>query len=126
MSGRHGPDGGGQDDPQATIEKEATNTAHLITGLEWRLLQHPEILEQSKVLSALRNLVELIPDEDKAPGRHRSTTDTVITQQISDAFEDNLKPNPLTATTSEGFIDVLRQYRAWSGDPSWRTIAKQS
>lgn len=126
MSGRHGPDGGGQDDPQAAIEKEATNTAHLITGLGWRLLQRPEILEHSKVLSALRNLAELLLDEDETSGRHRSTTDTAISQQISDAFADDLKPNPLTATTPAEFIDVLRQYRAWSGEPSWRMIAKQS
>lgn len=123
MSGRHGPDGGGQDDPQAAIEKEATNFANLIAGLGWRLLQRPEILAHPKVLSALRNLAELLPYSDETPGRHRSTTDGAISQQISDAFGDDLKPNPLTATTPAEFIDVLRQYRAWSGDPSWRAIA---
>jgi len=126
MSGRHGGDGDGQDDPQAAIEKEATNTAHSITGLGWRLLQRPEVLADPKVLSALRNLAELVPYDDENPGRHRSTTDSEISQQISDAFGDYLKPNPLTSTTPAELIDVLRQYRAWSGDPSWRTIAKQS
>lgn len=126
MNGRHVPDGDGQNDPLAAIEKEATNTAHFITGLGWRLLQRPELLEHPKVLSALRNLAELLPYLDESAGRHRSAIGTEITQQINDAFGDDLKPNPLTATTSAEFIDALRQYRAWSGDPSWRMIAKQS
>src|SRR5580692_1555326 len=118
MSGKHGPDGDGQDDPQTTIEKEATYFSNLIAGLTWRLLQRPEILAQSKVNSALRNLAELLQDPDETCGRHRATTG-----QLSDTFGDDLKPNPLTATTPAEFIDVVMQYRAWSGDPSWRTIA---
>jgi hypothetical protein len=123
MSGRHGPEGGGPDDPQVAIEKQATRYANLIAGLGWRLLKRPEILTHPKVLSALRNLAELLQDPDESPGRHRSTADGAISQQISDAFGDDLKPNPLTATTPTEFIDVVMEYRAWSGDPSWRTIA---
>jgi len=125
MSGRHGGDGNGQDDPQAATQKDATNTAHLITGLGWRLQQRPEILEHPKVVSALRNLAELLP-YDETPGRHRSATDTEIAQRLSDAFGDDLKPNPLSATIPAELIDALVQYRAWSGDPSWRTIEKKS
>jgi hypothetical protein len=122
MSGRHGPDGSGPDDPQAAIEKEATNFANLIAGLCWRLLKRPEILTHPKVISALHTLADHIPYTDETPGRHRSITNG----ENSDDFGDDLKPNPVTATTSAEFIDVLRQYRAWSGDPSWRAIAKQS
>jgi hypothetical protein len=68
----------------------------------------------------------LLQYPDEIPGRHRSTTDGTIGQQISDAFGDDLKPNPLAANTPAEFIDVVMQYRAWSGDPSWRAIAKQS
>lgn len=126
MSGRHGRDNRDGYDSHSAIEREATNTAHLITGLGWRLLQNQEVLEHPQVLSALRNLAELLPYTDESPGRHRCAADNGLDQQISDAFGDNLKPSPVAATTSTEFMDALRQYRAWSGDPSWRVIKKRS
>lgn len=126
MSGRHGHNDGRQDDPRAAVEREAINTANQITGLGWRLLQHREVLEHPKVVSALRNLAELLPYADETPGRHRASDDGEIGQQISEAFGEDLKPSPRSATTPAEFIDSLMQYRAWSGDPSWRIIAKQS
>jgi len=38
----------------------------------------------------------------------------------------DLKPDPLTATTPAAFIETLRQYRAWSGNPSWRAMAQRT
>jgi hypothetical protein len=131
MTGRHGrntPEG--KDDPQAATEEEATRTARVITGLGWRLLQHPEILEHPKVLGALRHLEDQVAEQlaykDRNPGRHRSMADRTISQQISDASGDDLKPNPLAAITAEAFIESLWQYRAWSGNPPWRAMAERA
>lgn len=38
----------------------------------------------------------------------------------------DLKPNPLAATNAAEFISGLWQQRAWSGEPSWRTMATQA
>ncbi len=130
MSGRHGRSTpGGQDYPRAAIETEATATATIIAGLRWRL-RRQETLEHPKVLSELHKLeeqvTEQLPHADRNPGRHRSAVGKAISQQISDASGFDLKPDPLTATTPAEFIKALWQYKAWSGDPSWRTMAKRA
>jgi hypothetical protein len=123
------PDADQESSLSRAIEAEATATATVIAGLRWRL-QRQETLEHPEVMRELGKLEEQITTQLKdaypSPGRHRSTADTAISRQTSDAFGDDLKPNPITAAAPEEFIDALRQYRAWSGDPSWRTIAKQS
>ena len=90
----------------------------------------PETLEHPKVLSELQKLEEQIADRlahpDRTPGRHRSTVGEAISQQISDAARFDLKPDPLQATTPTEFIEALRQYKFWSGDPSWRRMAKRA
>jgi hypothetical protein len=125
VSGRHV-----QDPEEPAREAEATRTAVLIKGLGWRLLQRPEILEHPKVLAALRTFEEQVGEQlayaNKNPGRHRSTTSTAVGQDISEVPGDDLKPNPLTATTAEAFIEVLGQYRAWSGDPPYRVMAERA
>lgn len=130
MSGRHGrgtPDG--QDHSQAATDVEASATATVIAGLRWRL-RRQETLEHPKVLSELRKLEEQVADQLGHPGqntgRHRSTVGEAISQQISDASGFDLKPDPLTATTPAEFIEALRQYKFWSGDPSWRSMAKRA
>jgi hypothetical protein len=121
MNSRPYHDDDGQDSPRVALEKEATIVANQISGLGYRLQQQREIREHPKVLGALFNLAELLPYPDEAVGRHRS-----ISQQISDAFGDDLKPNPNTATTPAEFNGTLRQYKAWCGDPSWRAIARKA
>jgi hypothetical protein len=130
MSGRHGrgsPDG--QDCSQTAADVEASATATVIAGLRWRLRRR-ETLEHPKVLSELQKLEEQIADQlahpDRTPGRHRSTVGTAISQQISDAAGFDLKPDPLQATTPTEFLEALRQYKFWSGDPSWRRMAKRA
>src|SRR2546429_590574 len=51
---------------------------------------------------------------------------TAARRQISDADGFDLKPNPLTAATPPEFVAALRQYRAWSGNPSFRTMAQRA
>jgi len=127
VSGRHGrgaPDG--QDSSQAAADAEASAAATAIAGLRWRL-RHQEILEHPKVRGELQKLEAQLADQlDRPPGRHRSAAGEAIGQQISDADGIDLRPDPLKATTPAEFIDALRQYKLWSGDPSWRTMAKRA
>jgi hypothetical protein len=130
MSGRHGrgtPDG--QDCSQSAADVEASATAMVIAGLRWRL-RRQETLEHPKVLSELQKLEEQLADQlgppDQPSGRHRSRDGQALSQQISDAAGFDLKPDPLKATTSAEFIETLWQYKFWSGDPSWRAMAKRA
>ena len=129
MAGRHGgiaPDGEGCS--QAATEVEAIATATVIAGLRSRLRKQ-EILEHPKVVSELRKLEQQLGAQlgyaDRNPGRHRSEDDAWIDQRPSDAAGD-LMPNPCTATTPAEFIQALWQYKAWSGDPSWRRMATRA
>jgi len=130
VSGRHGrgaPDG--QDDPQSAADLEASAAATTIAGLRWRL-RRQEVLEHPKVRSELQKLEDQLADQlgqDGRPsGRHRTTGEEITGQQIGDAAGFDLKPDPLEATTPAEFIDALRQYKLWSGDPSWRQMAKRA
>jgi hypothetical protein len=108
---------------------EATATATTITGLRWRL-RRQELLEHPQVLSELRKLQDQIEEQlayaDQNPGRHRSTASTAAGRQIDDASGVDQKPNPLAATTPAEFVQVLWQYKFWSGNPSWRTMARNA
>src|SRR5581483_10890516 len=103
-------------------------TATAIAGLCWRL-QDQEILEHPKVRSALRRLEEQLAEHPTHPegktGRHR-TVGRTDSEQIGDASGDGFKPHPHTATTPAAFVELLRQYRAWSGDPPWRKMAERA
>jgi hypothetical protein len=130
VSGRHGrgvPDG--QDSSQTAADVEASAAATAIAGLRWRL-RRQEILEHPKVLGELRKLEDQVADQlaqlDRPSGRHRATAGDETSQQISDADGIDLKPDPLKATTPTEFVEALRQYKLWSGDPSWRTMAKRA
>jgi len=129
MTGRHSQSTpGGRDRPAADTDAEATAT--VIAGLCWRLLQRPEALEHPTVRRELRKLEELITDlaghAGPNQGRHRSTGGETTSQQISDADGLDLKPDPRTASTAAELITVLLRYRAWSGNPPWRKMARQA
>jgi hypothetical protein len=117
---------GSQDNP---AEAMAIDVASIVEGLRWRL-QHQEILEHPKVHSELLKLYQQIAEQletaDPNPGRHRSTAGDENGEQASDAPGFDLKPDPLTATTPAEFIQALWQFKAWSGDPSWRKMAKRA
>jgi hypothetical protein len=130
VNGRHGrstPEG--QDNQAAAIEREATATATVIAGLRWRL-RRPETIEHPRVRTELRKLEEQVTAQlahsAEAAGRHRAPDDQALSPQIADAAGFDLKPNPLTATTPAEYLDALWRYRAWSGDPSWRAMAKRA
>ncbi|HEV2372859.1 MAG TPA: helix-turn-helix transcriptional regulator [Streptosporangiaceae bacterium] len=111
-----------QDGP---TEAEAKATARVIEGLRWRLrrqgtLEHPEILRELRKLE--EQVTAQIEQTDRKPGRHRSPS----CSQVGDAAGFDLKPDPLTASTPAEFVLALWEYKAWSGDPSWRTMARQS
>jgi hypothetical protein len=129
MPGRHGHGIPDDRDPHAAIDMEATATATVIAGLRWRL-RRLDTLEHPKVRGELHKLIEQIEeqssDADQNPGRHRSTGIKASGEQISDALGFDLKPNPLNATTPAEFVRVLNEYKLWSGDPSWRAMAKNA
>jgi hypothetical protein len=130
VSGRHGRSRpGSSGHPQAATEAEATATATVIAGLRSRL-RRLDILGHPVVLLELQKLEEqvtvLLDQADRSPGRHRSPIGKTPSRQISDVRGFDLKPNPLTATTAAEFITALWQYKAWSGDPSWRKMAAQA
>ena len=130
MAGSHGRGArSGQDDPQIATEALAIYAARIIAGLRWRL-QDQEILEHPEVLGELHKLYQQVTEQletaDPNPGRHRSTGGDEIAQQISDAPGFDLKPDPLAVTTPAEFIQALKEYKAWSGDPSWRKLAEQA
>lgn len=130
MNGRHGrntPED--QDNQLAAIDREATATATVIAGLRWRL-RRQETIEHPKVRAELRKLEAQITAQlahsEEAAGRHRVAGDQGINPQSADTADIDLKPNPLAAITAAEFLDALWQYRAWSGDPSWRAMAKRA
>lgn len=45
---------------------------------------------------------------------------------IPDAADHDLRPNPLNAQTPAEFMQLLRDFRVWSGKPSYRTMARKS
>ena len=128
MPGRHGR--GVPDDryPRAAIDMEATAIATSIAGLRWRL-RRQELLEHPTVLGALRRLQDQLEEQlgygDENKGRHRSAASSP-SSQINDMSGLDQKPNPRTATTPAEFVEALRKYKLWSGDPSWRKMARKA
>jgi hypothetical protein len=118
-----------QDSEAASAEAEATATATVIAGLCWRL-RRQENIKHPKILNELSKLIELLDvrlgQSKEGTGRHRLSANLPLREQIDDAEGFDLRPNPLAATTPAEFIDALRQYKAWSGDPSWRAMAKRA
>jgi hypothetical protein len=129
MPGRHGRGVPDDRDPQAATDMAAAETATVIAGLAWRL-RRPEVLEHPKVLAALRGLQHQVEEQltyaDANPGRHRSTLGGPTAQQVNDVSGFDQKPDPLTATTPAEFMHALWNYKFWSGDPSWRQMAKNA
>ena len=138
MTGRHGgiaADGEGnsqadtEGNSQADTEVEVAATVAMIARLRSRL-RNSEILEDPKVLKELYKLEQQVTAQlayaDQKPGRHRSAGDTAISEEPDDASGSDLKPNPSGAKTPAQFLAVLRQYKAWSGDPSWRRMATRA
>jgi len=126
--------GSGQHSRQADTEGEAAATVTAIAGLR-RRLRRPDMLAHPAVQRELRRLDEQITAQlaEKAgrrPGRHRSSGSGALAQrgdrQIGDACGYDLKPDPIRATTEAQFIRALWEYKAWSGDPSWRGMAARA
>ena len=124
----------GGHDYHGDIEAEAAATATAIAGVR-RRLRRSEMLGHPAVLDELRKLDEqvtaqLTDEAGRSPGRHRSAGAAASSRrgdrQIGDADGFDLKPDPLAATTEALFIKALWDYKAWSGDPSWRTMAARA
>lgn len=116
------------------LDEDVEEVAADIAGLRYRLgnqqiLTHPVVMTELRKLDV--QLVTQLSSMDGASGRHRSRAlreeSRGSRQQVEDvAGYDHLKPDPLTATTPAEFMDTLRRYRAWSGEPSWRNMARDA
>lgn len=119
---------GNTDAPKKDLEAKAIVTATIIAGLRDRLWQH-DLLRHPRVNAELQALIEqlavLISRANPRRGRHSAASEPTDRPGIQIPQSD-LKPNPLTATTAAEFVEVLRRYRAWHGDPSWRNMAIQA
>src|ERR1017187_2083754 len=51
-------------------------------------------------------------------------TRSVLPPVISDAAGFNLCPDPLSAATAAEFMEALRLFRVWAGEPSFREMAR--
>jgi|HubBroStandDraft_1064217.scaffolds.fasta_scaffold10543_6 hypothetical protein len=120
---------GNNDHAPADNEAEAAATTTAIAGLR-RRLSRQGIPEHPKVRRELRKLAEQIALVEQAghnPGRHRVRPGLAPAgQDDCETTAPGLKPDPATARNSAEYVTVLWQYRAWSGDPSWRQIAARA
>jgi hypothetical protein len=119
-----------RDSRRAELDTEAAAAVTAIAGLR-RRLNRPGVLENPAVRSELFKLDEQLSAQfseqgEGNPGRHRSVQTRAYgrprSRQIADASGFDLKPDPLSASTPAEFVEVLRRYKVWSGDPSWRKI----
>jgi hypothetical protein len=120
--------GRGRNDPDPSPDDaEAEATIIAIAGLRWRLrrrgaLEHPDVLREFRRLE--QDVLVQMEQAGENPGRHRSPARRTRGQAGDSPL--NLKPDPLRASTAAEFVKVLWQYRAWSGDATWRTIAARA
>lgn len=125
--GTHHP----QDESGRETEVEAAATSTAIAGLRRRLkrhgIEHPSVRRE---LGELEELLIIMFEQAGRPGRHRRQATRPIgrqaSHQVGDIERSDLKPDPATANTAAEYVAVLCQYRAWSGDPSWRQMAATS
>lgn len=111
-------------------EQGLTDLASEIRRLGHRL-QCPYTLSDPKIQAALNQLDKQVARVlCQSRGRHRLLPAGVDggsePEIIRDVWGYNLKPNPLTAITSAQFVSALRQYRAWSGNVSFRQMADRA
>jgi hypothetical protein len=103
--------------------------------------EHPTVQRE---LRKLEELLAAFEQAGRSPGRHRAQSGRMSGQdggmsgqdggqrasddgqRASDDARPDRKPDPAAACTATDFVAVLRQYRAWSGDLPWRTIAAQA
>jgi hypothetical protein len=122
------------DKPESTaaaVAAEASQTVAIIAGLRRRLrdqliLRHPAVMRELHRLDI--QLIGQMSGTGSRSGRHRSGVyrASADAAQVEDIAGFDLKPDPLTATTPAQFIAALREYRAWSGSPSWRKMAERA
>lgn len=111
-------------------ERDAASLVRDIRRLGRRLVS-PGALNDPQVKTALLQLDRLMAIAlGPSHGRHRmqGTGAEVLTrpEPVRDVPGYDLKPNPLTATTSGQFVNVLREYRVWAGKPSFRLMAARA
>ncbi|HUD36270.1 MAG TPA: hypothetical protein VMR14_05190 [Streptosporangiaceae bacterium] len=109
-------------------EAEAVATQKAIAGLRYRLrsrdtIDHPVVRQE---LLKLEEQLAQLEQADRSPGRHRSPGSKTLARRDLDSTGLDLKPDPAACRTLADFIAALWQFKAWSGDPSWRKMAARA
>jgi hypothetical protein len=99
----------------AELAADIIRLRHRLARLDLR--NHPRI---SAELGELGRQIPAIPGYLPDPRRL-----PVVPQPVQDAAGYNLKPDPLTAMNGAELVDALREYRQWTGGPSFRTMAER-
>lgn len=107
------------------LDIRADETARTIAGLRGRLwyqglVQHPRVNQEMQAL--FDQWAVLQGRANSRRGRHRTAAEA-DGELVASPSRSELEPKPLAATTPAAFVEVLRQYRAWHGSPSWRNMA---
>jgi hypothetical protein len=102
------------------VDSEAINTAFAaardILNEAWELLREAR-------REARRELAMARSDREE-PDNGRRAPDTAVSV-VPDAPGLDLCPDPGTARTPAQYMDTLRNYRIWAGQPSYRTMGQQ-
>jgi len=98
-----------------------------IRSLGRRLLEF-ESRNDPQVQAALHQLdVQLVGLISPSGGRHRMRSGVgPNSEAMRDVHRYPQKPNPLAASTSAELVEAMREYRRWSGNPTYRAIAERA
>jgi hypothetical protein len=123
---RHGrPAAGTTSNAKTDFDIKADEIARTIGGVRERLWNNDLFLMHPRVVQEVRAFIEQIDiyvSRTNSPrGRHHLPDPAALAR--SKPTKSDLEPNPLAATTPAEFVEVLRHYREWNGNPSWRNMA---
>jgi hypothetical protein len=112
---------------ESSAERRQARLVADIRRLRYQLAS-PDALANPLVYAELNELYKQVwSAQDRRAGRHRLQAQArQAAEPVQDAMGFNLKPDPLTATTSAELVARLREYRQWAGDPPFRKIAAQA
>ncbi|MFI6815388.1 hypothetical protein ACIBG7_23470 [Nonomuraea sp. NPDC050328] len=80
--------------------------------------------ERRPVVDAWRRLEAARAETEAAAPEPPEAADPAGLHRLrEDAAGYTLKPSPLTATSKEEFLAVMREFHIWAGEPSYREIA---
>ena len=91
---------------------------HLLAGGNPGLVRMSAEIARARVADALDHLelIQVLIRRDDGPE----------VSTVGDADGLDLRPDPLSARTDDELLDVLRRYRRWAGEPSYRVMSARN